>query len=233
MQSKASDVASYLKELSSDRRSAIEAVRAVILKNIDSGFQECMQYGMIGYSVPHSIYPNGYHCDPKQPLSFAALASQKNYMSLYVCSAYGDPEIDQWIRSEFQKAGKKLDMGKCCIRFKSIEDLPLEVIAQLFKRITLVEYVNRYEAMLRESRAEKKGKSGAKVAAKAVDRPQRASGRKPTATAGGKKAVKTSATKSPPKRGNAKAAPATKAVKPKSPVTTSAKTTVKSKAKKR
>ncbi len=272
MQSKASDVASYLKELSSDRRAAMEAVRAVILKNIDAGFQESMQYGMIGYSVPHSIYPNGYHCDPKQPLSFAALASQKNYMSLYVCSAYGDPEIDQWIRNEFQKAGKKLDMGKCCIRFKSLEELPLEVIARLFQRITLVEYVNRYEAMLRESHAGKKGKSGTKVAAKAVDRPLPATSHKqgesskaksatkgstatkakptlksnsdaskkpkksvstPTAITGEIKAGKTSATKSPPKRSNAKATPATKAVKPKPKVIATVKTTTKSKVKKR
>lgn len=145
MQSKATTIAQYLKELPADRREAIEAVRKVILKNMDPGFQECMQYGMIGYSVPHSIYAEGYHCDPKQPLPFAALASQKNYMSLYFNAAYGDESEEAWLREAWAKAGKKLDMGKCCIRFKKLEDLPLDVVGQAFKRIRLPDYVRRYE----------------------------------------------------------------------------------------
>ncbi len=145
MQSKATTVAQYLKELPADRREAIEAVRKVILKNMDPGFQECMQYGMIGFSVPHSIYAEGYHCDPRQPLPFAALASQKNYMSLYFNAAYGDESEEAWLREAWAKAGKKLDMGKCCIRFKKLEDLPLDVVGQAFKRIRLPDYVRRYE----------------------------------------------------------------------------------------
>ena len=105
MQSKATTVAQYIKQLPDDRRKAIEAVRAIILKNMDPDFQETMAYGMIGYNVSHKIYPNGYHCDPKQPLPFAGLASQKNYMSLYLCAAYGDASIEEWLSKEFEKAG--------------------------------------------------------------------------------------------------------------------------------
>lgn len=155
MQSKASTVDKYIAELSPDRQEAISSVRKVILKNIDPQFQETMQYGMIGYSVPHSVYPPGYHCDPKQPLPFAGLASQKNYMSLYLCSAYNDTEFDNWIRSAFEKAGKKLDMGKCCIRFKRLEDLPVEVIAEAFRRVRCSQFVASYETFLAEHRSSK------------------------------------------------------------------------------
>lgn len=155
MQSKAKTVDDYISDLSSERQEAISAVRQVILKNIDPAFQEQMQYGMIGYSVPHSIYPSGYHCDPKQPLPFAGLASQKNYMSLYLCSAYNDSEFDTWIRNAFEKLGKKLDMGKCCIRFKKLSDLPLEVIADAFRRVRCDQFVQGYESFLSEHRATK------------------------------------------------------------------------------
>jgi hypothetical protein len=155
MQSKASTVDQYMAELSSDRQEAIAAVRKVILKNIDPAFQETMQYGMIGYSVPHSVYPSGYHCDPKQPLPFAGLASQKNYMSLYLCSAYNDTKFDSWIRSAFEKVGKKLDMGKCCIRFKKLEDLPMDVIAEAFRRVRCSQFVESYVAFLGENRSAK------------------------------------------------------------------------------
>lgn len=155
MQSKATTVAQYIKQLPDDRRKTIEAVRAIILKNMDPDFQETMAYGMIGYNVSHKIYPNGYHCDPKQPLPFAGLASQKNYMSLYLCAAYGDTSIEEWLRKEFDKAGKKLDMGKCCIRFKKVEDLPLTVIAEAFKKVKVVEFIASYEKFLNEHRAAK------------------------------------------------------------------------------
>ena len=155
MQSKASTVDQYIEELTSDRQEAISAVRKVILKNIDPSFQETMQYGMIGYSVPHSLYPAGYHCDPKQPLPFAGLASQKNYMSLYLISAYNDTEFDSWIRNAFEKVGKKLDMGKCCIRFKKLEDLPMEIVAEAFRRVRCSQFVASYEAFLAEHRSSK------------------------------------------------------------------------------
>src|ERR1700751_3164546 len=125
MQSKARSVKDYLAELPGDRRAAIETVRKVILKNLDADYEEGMQYGMIGYYVPHRVYPAGYHCDPKQPLPFAALASQKNYMSLHLMCLYGAGEHLKWFRKSWAKTGKKLDMGKCCVRFKKLDDLPL------------------------------------------------------------------------------------------------------------
>jgi hypothetical protein len=135
MQSKATTVAQYLAELPADRRAAIEAVRQVILRNLDRDYEEGMQYGMIGYYVPHRLFPAGYHCDPKQPLSFANLASQKNYMSLYMLGCYGDGREEDWFRKEWAKTGKKLDMGKSCIRFKKLDDLALELIGEAVRRM--------------------------------------------------------------------------------------------------
>lgn len=132
MQSKAATVAEYLAELPEDHRRAIEAVRKVILDNLDSGYEEGMQYGMIGYYVPHRIYPAGYHCDPKQPLPFAALASQKNYMSLYLMCIYGETPLAAWFREAWAKTGKKLDAGKACIRFKSSMTWPSTSSAMRF-----------------------------------------------------------------------------------------------------
>lgn len=145
MQSKAKTVAEYLKGLPADRRAAIESVRKVVNANVDKGFAEGMQYGMIGWHVPHRVYPPGYHCDPKQPLPFAALASQKNYMSLYLMSVYADAEEEGWLRKRFAEAGKKLDMGKCCIRFKKIEDLPLEVIGEAIAMVSAERHIEHYE----------------------------------------------------------------------------------------
>lgn len=148
MQSKAATVDQYLAELPDDRRQAIQAVRNVILKNIDRGFQEGMQYGMIGYFVPHSLYPAGYHCDPKQPLPFACLASQKNYMSLYLMFAYASPAEEKWLRDQWAAAGKKLDMGKCCIRFRKLEDLPLDALGRVFRRVSVNDHISHYESTL-------------------------------------------------------------------------------------
>jgi hypothetical protein len=145
MQSKAKTVAEYLKSLPPDRRAAIEAVRKVILKNLPKGFKETMQYGMIGYVVPHSLYPPGYHCDPKQPLPFACLASQKNHMALYLMTVYGNNEVESWFRKEYAAAGKKLNMGKSCIRFKKLDDLPLEVIGKVIARVPVKDYIAIYE----------------------------------------------------------------------------------------
>jgi len=150
MQSKATTVDAYLKELPPDRRSAIEAVRKVILKNLDKDYEEGMQYGMIGYHVPHKLYPAGYHCDPKQPLPFACLASQKNYMSVYLMTEY--PIGDDWFRKAWAKTGKKLDMGKTCIRFKRVEDLALDVIGESIKRMPLKKYIQVYESVIKDSR---------------------------------------------------------------------------------
>ena len=142
MQSKAATVEEYLASLPEDRRNAIETVRKVILKNLDKKYQEGMQYGMIGYFVPLSVYPPGYHVTPNTPLPFAALGNQKNYMSVYLMSIYGGAA---WFHEEWAKTGKKLNMGKSCIRFKKVDDLALEVIGQAIKRVPVDKYIEAIE----------------------------------------------------------------------------------------
>lgn len=146
MQNKATSVARYLKDLPDDRRAALEAVRKVILANLDPAIEEGMQYGMIGYYVPHTVFPAGYHVDPLQPLPYAALASQKQHMALYLMTAYGSPEHDAWFRAAWARSGKRLDMGKSCVRFKRLEDLPLDVIGEAFRRISAADHVAQYVA---------------------------------------------------------------------------------------
>ncbi len=185
MQSKAATVDAYLAELPDDRRASIEAVRKVIRANLDKGFKEGMLYGMIGYFVPHRIYPAGYHCDPEQPLGFACLASQKNYMSLYMMSVYGDSALATWFQSEWKKTGKKLDMGKSCIRFKKAEDLAMDVIGEAIRRQPLKKYIEVYEAMLASTKnpakaAKKKSPGKAAPGKKAVA--AKTSKKKPLAT---------------------------------------------------
>src|SRR5215470_1859092 len=151
MKSEATTVAAYLAELPEDRRTVIEAVRKVILENLDEGYEEGIQYGMIGYYVPHRVYPAGYHCDPKQPLPFAALASQKNYMSVYLMCVYGESEHAKWFQQAWAKTGKKLDMGKSCVRFKKVDDLALDVIGEAIKRIPAKKYIENIDAVLKKN----------------------------------------------------------------------------------
>jgi hypothetical protein len=151
MKSSATTVEEYLQELPEDRRTAISAVREVILANLPKGFVECMGYGMIGYVVPHTLYPAGYHCDPKLPLPFANLASQKNHMALYLMTLYGHPETERWFRQAWQTAGKKLDMGKCCVRFKRLEDVPLDVVGRIIARVPVKDYITRFEQAVRSA----------------------------------------------------------------------------------
>lgn len=153
MQSKAATVEQYLAELPEDRRREIQTVRSVILKNLDSDYEEGMQYGMISYCVPHSVYPQGYHCDPSVPLPFALLASQKNYMSLYMMSVYGDSSPEHvWFHKAWAKTGKKLDMGKSCLRFKRAEDLALDVIGEAIRRVPAKNYIRFCEAIVQNMR---------------------------------------------------------------------------------
>jgi hypothetical protein len=169
MQSKAATVQQYLAELPSDRRAALEKVRSVILKNLDKrGYAEGVQYGMIGYFVPHSVFPAGYHCDPKQPLPFVALASQKNYMSLYMMATYGSEEQRGWFQEAWAQTGKKLDMGKSCIRFNKVEDLALEVIGEAIRRVPAKQYIAAYEAGLVLGGGKAASKKVAKAASKKV-----------------------------------------------------------------
>jgi len=148
--SNARTVDEYLASLPDDRRAAISAVRQVILANLPKGYEECMSYGMIGYVVPRSLYPAGYHCDPRLPLPFANLASQKNHMALYLMTVYGDPGTEQWFRKAWTATGKKLDMGKSCVRFKKLEDVPLEVVGQAIARVPVEKYIARIEKILVE-----------------------------------------------------------------------------------
>ena len=171
MQSKATTIEQYLSELPEDRRAAIATVRHVILKNLGKDYEEGMQYGMIGYYVPHRIYPAGYHTDPKQPLPFASLASQKDYMSLYMMTVYGEGAEETWFRDEWAKTGKTLEMGKSCIRFKRLEDLALNVIGEAIRRVPVKRFIEHYESVIKHSRTKSSKQAAsqpAKKQAKAV-----------------------------------------------------------------
>ncbi|MGO8993602.1 MAG: DUF1801 domain-containing protein [Polyangiaceae bacterium] len=173
MQSGAKSVADYLASLPADRRAAISALRDVIRANLDADYEEGIQYGMIGYYVPHRVFPAGYHTDPKQPLPFAALASQKNHMALYLMGVYcgcaegpgGETREAKWFREAWGRTGKKLDMGRACVRFTKLENVALDVIGEAIRRIPAKVYVERY----RETLAGKTRKTG-KVAKKTTKR---------------------------------------------------------------
>jgi uncharacterized protein YdhG (YjbR/CyaY superfamily) len=153
MQSKANTVDVYIAELPEDRQKAIEKLRKVIKKNLPKGFTEAMGYGMMGWSVPHSIYPAGYHCNPKDPLPFMGLASQKNSINLYHMGVYADPKLLKWFTDAHAKVSpKKLDMGKSCIRYKKPEDIPYDLIGELASKITVTEWINIYETNFKNSR---------------------------------------------------------------------------------
>src|SRR5262245_28507592 len=122
MTSQARTVSEYLASLPEDRRAVISAVRSVMLKSLPKGYEEGTLYGMIGYYVPHSILPAGYHCDPEQPLMYASLGSQKNHMAVYLMCVYGDKGTRRWFEEAYRASGKKLDMGKACVRFKKLAD---------------------------------------------------------------------------------------------------------------
>jgi Domain of unknown function (DU1801) len=182
MQSKATTVEQYLAELPTERRAAIEAVRKVILANLDSDFEEGMQYGMIGYYVPHHVYPAGYHCDPRQPLPYAALASQKNCMSLYMMCIYGGGDLLKWFEQEWARSGKKLDFGKCCVRFKKIEDVALDVVGELFRRVPAKKYIAHCEAASQAANRRKpqaKGRAPRGTGAAKSGKATRSAGKRP------------------------------------------------------
>ncbi len=144
MQSGASTVEEYLASLSDDRREVVSRVRDAINARLPQGYEEGMQYGMIGWYVPHSIFPSGYHCDPKQPLPFAGLASQKNHFGIYLFFLYVSDEQLAWFQDAYAKSGRKLDMGKSCIRFKKLEDFALDVVVESAARVSVEEFVAHY-----------------------------------------------------------------------------------------
>ncbi len=136
----------YINSLPEDRKGAISKLRKTILDNIPKGFSETMNYGMIGYVVPHSIYPQGYHCKPELPLPFINLASQKNFIAVYHMGIYANNELLDWFVKEYPKhAKRKLDMGKSCIRFKKMDDIPYDLIGELTAKMTTKEWIDLYE----------------------------------------------------------------------------------------
>lgn len=148
MKSSAKTVKEYLASLPEDRRAGIAAVRKVIRANLDADYEECMLWGMIGYAVPHRVWPLGYHCDPKKPLMMAALANQKDNLTVYLMSVYGDKAERAWFEKAWAKTGKKLRMGGCCIRFRKVEDAALDVIGEAIRRIPAKAYVDSYVKLL-------------------------------------------------------------------------------------
>lgn len=143
---KPATVQEYLNSIQEERQVPFDKLRNTVLENIPSGFEETMNYGMIGYVVPHSIFPAGYHCDPKLPLPFANIANQKNFIALYHMGIYADESIYKWFVEEYGKRCKyKLDMGKSCIRFKKMEDIPYDLIAELMRKFTPEQWIELYQ----------------------------------------------------------------------------------------
>ncbi len=146
----------YLASLPDDRREALTALRSAINEVLPEGYQEGIQYGMIGWSVPHSIYPAGYHCDPKQPLPFIGIGSQKNHMAAYLFCLYLEPDTVERFREAWLATGTKLDMGKSCIRFKKWSDVRVELIQDVVRGATLERFLAIYEASIPASARKKK-----------------------------------------------------------------------------
>ncbi|TAG31101.1 MAG: DUF1801 domain-containing protein [Sphingobacteriia bacterium] len=142
----ANSVTAYLEDLNVDERAVMEQLRAAILNNLPDGFREELSYGMIGYIVPHELYPAGYHCNPKLPLPFLAIAAQKNFIAVYHMGIYADESLYSWFTSEYAKQfTTKLDIGKSCIRFKKNASIPFELIGCLVKKISVQQWINLYE----------------------------------------------------------------------------------------
>ncbi|MCF6130206.1 DUF1801 domain-containing protein [Flavobacterium sp. AS60] len=151
MQSKATTPEQYLAELPEDRREAMQKLRKAIKDNLPKGFEEVIGYGMLGYVVPHSIYPKGYHCNPKLPLPFINLASQKNFIALYHMGIYANKDLENWFVAEYPKHVKsKLDMGKSCLRFKKMDEIPFDFIGELIAKVSVEDWISNYESAFKK-----------------------------------------------------------------------------------
>lgn len=151
MKASGNTVDEILKNIPEDRAEAFNKLHNVIVKNLPDGFEAAISYGGLGYVVPHTIYPNGYHCKPIEPLPFAGLASQKNSINFYHMGIYSDPELLDWFVAEYPKHSKlKLDMGKSCIRFKKFDQIPHELIGELMQKMTVKQWVDLYESKLKK-----------------------------------------------------------------------------------
>ncbi len=150
VQSSAPTPEAYLAELPEDRRAVMEQLRSAVRDNLPPGFEEVMSYGMLGYVVPHSLYPDGYHCDPKLPLPFMNLAAQKNFYAVYHMGIYTDPDLMAWFQAEYaERVPTKLDMGKSCIRLKNPKHIPYDLVGELAAKMTPQDWIERYEAGVR------------------------------------------------------------------------------------
>lgn len=144
-------VEDYIKKCPEERQSVLQKLRNLITSNLPEGFEEGIQYNMIGYYVPHSLYPDGYHCNPKEPLPFLNLASQKNSINLYHMGLYSNKELHDWFVNEYPKhSNLKLDMGKSCIRFKKLDQIPYELLAELLQKITPQDWIATYEKVIKK-----------------------------------------------------------------------------------
>ena len=170
MPSKATTVDEYLASLPADRVVLVEKLREVFLENKDKRLVEGIQYGMIGYFVPHSVYPDGYHCDPRQPLPFASIGNQKGHVGIYMFCLYGNADDEREFRKAWAKSGKKLDMGKSCIRVKKVEDVPFDVLAKTVKRATVRRFIAHYESVKPRTTKRKASKAAKKTTKKKVAR---------------------------------------------------------------
>lgn len=151
MQTKTTTFKDYIDELPDDRKEAMTKLRKIILDNLPKGFSETIGLTGLGYSIPHTLYPNGYHCDPKQPLPFIGIGSQKNFIAIYHMGLYADKKLLDWFTSEYPKHSKtKLDMGKSCIRFKKMDQIPFKLIGELSAKITPKEWIETYERIIKK-----------------------------------------------------------------------------------
>lgn len=154
MQSTVKTVNEYLDELPEERKTAFLKLRDSILNTLPKGFEEQMSYGMLGYLVPHSIYPGGYHCNPKLPLPFMNIASQKNFIALHHLGIYANPELLEWFTTEYPKhSSQKLDIGKGCIRFKKLDQIPFDLIAELAGKMTVEDWIECYETQIKNRKS--------------------------------------------------------------------------------
>lgn len=150
MQYKVSTPEEYIEAIPEERRAPMEKLRAVINANLPDGFEETISYGMLGWVVPHSLYPGGYHCDPKLPLPFLSIASQKNFIGFYHMAIYADNKLTKWFQEEYAKVvPTKLDMGKSCVRLKKPENIPYELIGELCRKITPETWIRLYESNIK------------------------------------------------------------------------------------
>ena len=153
MQIAANSPDEYLEQIPDDRKQAMNRLRQTILANLPKGFEETMSYGMIGYVVPKTIYPAGYHCDPKLPLPFISIASQKHFIAFYHMAVYADKSLHDWFTAEFSKHSKsKSDIGKSCTRFKKPDEIPFELIGQLVQKIPVEKWIDIYETVIKKSK---------------------------------------------------------------------------------